>query len=249
MEKQINHAEVFRNWVTFFEKRGSIFFNGFTEPVDPAMLKTAKKTKRINSHFTVCGFPKGSRKKGYLANRFHTFFFDVDLKRNPGKTKRSMEIAIRNIGGMFDFIVETRNGFHLYVLASEGKYLSSQSERYLQDRNDLGNRISISTGLVLDDVFDLSRIAKIPGCRHRKDGDVAPFQVKLLKGADVLAYNGHKRMSLINSVPIVSVLEKLGFAVSGDGIFQNGQLTSGWKINAEENYVNDFSHYGERPIG
>lgn len=217
--------------------------------MDPIEFKTSKGRKRTNSHFTICGFPKKARKSALNASSFHTFFFDVDMKQNENCSKHFIQTAIREIWGMFDFVVETRNGYHLYILRPEGKYLPSQAERFIADWKERKRKIELSTGLQLDNVCDLSRIAKIPGCWHKKDGDTTEFQIKLLKGANLLGYNGEKQIRLINAIPIGLVLEKLGVRTSGDGIYWNGELSSGWKVNPVRNYVNDFSHHGERPIG
>lgn len=69
-----------------------------------------------------------------------------------------------------------------------------------------------------------------------------------MKGRELLYSNKGKKMLAIDAVPIGEVLYRLGIRHSEDGsIYRNGMKTDGWKVNMEENYVNDFSH-NNRPI-
>ncbi|MDD2891994.1 MAG: hypothetical protein PHQ95_03435 [Candidatus Gracilibacteria bacterium] len=123
-------------------------------------------------------------------------------------------------------------------------YTEEKSEKFLKDWKKKALEIATSTRLVLDDkIFDLSRISRIPGSLHKKPGDTKKCRVQILKGSELISSIG-ERLRLVNSVPIHKVLDILGIKYTEDNktIIENGEKTSGYKIDPVGNYVNDYSH-------
>lgn len=90
------------------------------------------------------------------------FYFDIDMKENPDETKATVLDELRNLWGVFDFVVETKNGFHLYILVPQGTYAPEDGDVFKKDWKLKREWLSNATGLKFDEVFDLARISRIP---------------------------------------------------------------------------------------
>ncbi|MDD2892193.1 MAG: hypothetical protein PHQ95_04460 [Candidatus Gracilibacteria bacterium] len=238
------HIDTIKDWVSFFEKRGCLFFEEYTKKIQPVDIINSSKKEHTNLFFSICGFPAGWSRKAENAYKFPLFYFDIDLKDNLPLSLEGMRSKLEDVWYMFDFIVQSRNGFHLYILNNEKSYTEEKSEKFLKDWKNKASEIATSTRLVLDDkIFDLSRISRIPGSLHKKPGDTKKCRVQILKGAELISSIG-ERLRLVNSVPIHKVLDILGIKYAEDNktIIENGEKTSGYKINTELNYLNDYSH-------
>ena len=233
--------------------KGSLFYKDYEDRVNALDLKTQKSKKWTNIFFTICGFPGKGTKEAKNANAFHIFYFDIDLQDNPDHTKASIKQTLRDVWNVFDFIVESKNGFHLYSLPRM-KYSENDGSKFLEDWISMSEWLNKATGLTFDDIYDLSRISRIPGTYHLKPENPTPFQVVLLKGRELLYSDSEQKIRKINAIPICKVLDKLGIQYSIDStkegtIFEYGQKTHGWKINLTENYVNDLTPNKNRPDG
>jgi hypothetical protein len=77
----------------------------------------------------------------------------------------------------------------------------------------LSAELSSAIGLEFDPLFDLTRISRIPGTYHQKEGDTDFFELVVHKGIELISLK-YKRMKKINSVPIEMVLDVLGIKYS-----------------------------------
>lgn len=90
-------------------------------------------------------------------------------------------------------------------------------------------------------IFDTTRISRIPWSFHQKAGNTDYFSLKLLKGEDIL-FPQYEKLNQINRIDITEILDVLNIEYKDDTIYENGLPTNWYKINLEENYVKDFSH-------
>ena len=240
-------------WVNFWNKRGSLFVQDRDKLVSASiLLKSGNITDQesLNLFFSINGYKTGSKRRQKKdITKFNAFFFDIDLKgANEWVSLSKARELIEPYFEQFEFIVETNNGFHLYIMLPEGKYAVEESDKYLQDWKQKGAELESAIWLVFDPAcYSPTQIARVAWSLHQKHSLQATKTMKLLKWENelFLSYEVQKK---IDTIPISDVLDELGMMRQGDSIMENGLLTNGRKINITENYVNDFSNKG-RPVG
>jgi hypothetical protein len=57
-----------------------------------------------------------------------------------------------------------------------------------------------------------------------------------------LLFPTYEKRKMIDSIPIMNVLEALDIEYEDDKIYEDGRLTNGRKINVSGNYINDFAN-------
>ncbi|MBP9779221.1 hypothetical protein KBD33_01190 [Candidatus Gracilibacteria bacterium] len=233
--------ELLQGWMNFWKQKGSLFLEDYTLPFSPDISNS-----RTNLFFTINGYkPLAKNRKEQNVERYNCFYFDIDMKDNPDISKILLQVKILSYSYFFDFIVESRNGYHLYILLPDGKY--SSKEEYLMEWKKKSEELESIMDIHFDqNIFDVTRISRIPGSFHQKAGDTDYFSLKLIKGEDIL-FPLHEKKNQINRINITEVLDVLDIEYQATIIYENGLPTSGYKINPEENYIIDFSH--NRPQG
>lgn len=234
--------QIFQWWMNFWQKKGSLFLEDYTLP-----FISAVSNNRTNIFFSINWYkPLSKNRKEQNIESFNCFYFDIDQKDNPDISKILLQVKILSYSAFFDFIVESRNGYHLYMLLPEGKYTSK--EEYLVDWKQKAEELESIMDICLDkNVFDTTRISRVPWSFHQKVGDTDYFTLKLMKWEEIL-FPQYEKLNQINTIPITEVLDVLGVEYRGNTIYDSEWLpTSGYKINLDENYIIDFSH--SRPEG
>lgn len=223
-------------WINFWQKKWSLFLEDYTTPYSPDISNT-----KTNLFFTINGYkPLSKNRKEKNVEKYNCFYFDIDQKDNPDISKILLQVKILSHSYFFDFIVESRNGYHLYILLPDGKYTSK--EEYLRDWKNKAEELEGIMDINFDkNVFDATRISRIPWSFHQKAGDIDYFSLKLIKWEDIL-FPQYEKLNQINRIDITEVLDVLNIEHKDDTIYENGLPTNWYKINLEENYVVDFSH-------
>jgi hypothetical protein len=112
--------------------------------------------------FTINGYkPLSKNRKENNVEKFNCFYFDIDLKDNPDISKILLQVKILSYSYFFHFIVESRNGYHLYILLPDGKY--SLKEEYLMEWKKKSDELESIMDIHFDqNIFDVTRISRIP---------------------------------------------------------------------------------------
>ncbi len=223
-------------WLSFWQKKGSLFLEDYTLPFSLDI-----SNNRTNLFFTINWYkPLSKNRKEKNVSRFNCFYFDIDQKDNPDVSKIFLQLKILSYSAFFDFIVESRNGYHLYILLPDREYTSK--EQYLMEWKKKAEELENIMDIFFDmNIFDTTRISRIPWSFHQKAGDTDYFSIKLIKWEDILFPN-YEKLNHINRINITEVLDVLNIEYKDDTIYENGLPTSWYKINSEENYIIDFSH-------
>ena len=224
-------------WINFWQKRWSLFLEDYTTPFHPDISNS-----RTNLFFTINGYkPLSKNRKENNVEKFNCFYFDIDQKDNPDISKILLQVKILSYSAFFDFIVESRNGYHLYILLPEGKY--SSKEEYLRDWKQKSEELESIMDIQFDkNIFDVTRISRIPWSLHQKAGDIDYFSLKLIKWENIL-FPQYEKLNKINTISITEVLNTIWIKYSGNTIHTKDWIPTSWyKINLEDNYIIDFSH-------
>jgi P4 family phage/plasmid primase-like protien len=141
--------------------------------------------------FTINGFTGGTRTNESLTN-VNAFFADIDfpdkLNRTPEaihEYKQEMLMELYEEGVTPTFIVETKNGLHVYWVLKSPIFLNTLNE---QQQNELRIRFrDIEEGILRrfdgdPGAKDLARVLRVPETLHQKDKD-HPFTCKLVHSA------------------------------------------------------------------
>lgn len=228
--------ELLQWWISFWQKKGSLFLEDYTTPYSPDISNT-----KTNLFFTINWYkPLSKNRKEKNVEKYNCFYFDIDQKDNPDISKILLQVKILSHSYFFDFIVESRNGYHLYILLPDGKYTSK--EEYLRDWKNKAEELEGIMDINFDkNIFDTTRISRIPWSFHQKTGNTDYFLLKLIKWEDIL-FPQYEKLNQINRIGITEILDVLNIEHKDDVIYENGLPTNWYKINLEENYVVDFSH-------
>ncbi len=238
---QVSEAVV-QGWFHFWGKRWSLFLEWYTNPFHLNISNC-----RTNLFFSINWYKISTKnRKEHNVSQFNSFFFDIDLKDNPNISKTFLQVKILEYTDFFDFIVESRNWYHLYILLSEWKYAINDKEEYLNDWKKKADELENIMDIYFDKkCFDTTRIARIPWTLHKKQWDTDYFAVKLIKWQDLL-FPKYQKRNQINSIPINQILDVLNIEYRWTVIYQDWLPTNWYRINREENYINDFSN--TRPV-
>ena len=228
--------QIFQWWLHFWQKKGSLFLEDYATPFIPDISNA-----RTNIFFSINGYkPLSKNRKEQNIQKYNCFYFDIDQKDNPDISKILLQVKILSYSAFFDFIVESRNWFHLYILLPDGKYTSK--EEYLIEWKEKSEELESIMDIHFDkNIFDTTRISRIPWSFHQKAGDTDYFWLKLIKWENIL-FPQYEKLNQINSIPITEILDVLNIEHQDTTIYENGLPTSWYKINPEENYIIDFSH-------
>lgn len=237
--KQTKDQEnILEAWIRFWRRRGSIFLKNYTTP-----FTYPKDTERTNLFFSVNWYREGKTNrsdKNILC--YNAFYFDIDLKDNNWIKKTTIQDVLMGHSSLFDFIVESRNGFHLYILLDLSQYKTIDKDKYLSDWREKAEELENILDLKFDhNCFDTTRISRVPWSFHNKPDDSDYFPLKLLYWEKLL-FPKYQIIRKINSIPITNVLDVLWIQYDWEIILENWAKTNGYKINHEKNYVNDFSN-------
>lgn len=146
------------------------------------------------AYFTVNGFKGKPDAKKENCTSINSFFIDIDGRKDPGELE---EIKVRL---MPTYILETKNGYHIYWLLDEPIFHEEMKDDEWDPIVARWERIeqSIVTTLKGDPVVkDLTRILRIPDTYYwKKSGDAwkqgveaAPFKIKGLHKQEAATYS------------------------------------------------------------
>lgn len=146
------------------------------------------------AYFTVNGFSGAPDAKKEHCTSINSFFVDIDGR----KDKDELDAIKKKL--MPTYILETKNGYHLYWLLDEVIYREEQTEEEWNAAIEQWERVeqSIVTTLKADPVVkDLTRIMRIPDTYYwKKSGDAwkggvanAPFKIKGLHKEEAMRYS------------------------------------------------------------
>lgn len=146
------------------------------------------------AYFTVNGFKGKPDAKKENCTSINSFFIDIDGRKDPGELE---EIKKRL---MPTYILETKNGYHIYWLLDEPIFNEEMKDDEWDPIVARWERIeqSIVTTLKADPVVkDLTRIMRIPDTYYwKKSGDAwkqgveaAPFKIKGLHKQEAATYS------------------------------------------------------------
>lgn len=135
------------------------------------------------AYFTVNGFEGASDAKKEHCTSINAFFVDIDGRKDPAELEAIKERLEPT------FILETKNGFHIYWCLDEVIYKNEVTPEEWQSAIDRWERIeqSVVTTLNADPVVkDITRILRLPDTYYwKKSGDAwkkgvshAPFIIK-----------------------------------------------------------------------
>lgn len=160
------------------------------------ILDLARQKDGYGIFFTVNGFTGGKRTGETLTN-INGFFCDIDYPDKVNKTKESVRQYKQDLlmemvaeGLVPTFIVETKNGFHVYWMLPEPIYLNTLNP-------DQQNRLRILYRDIEEAILkkfdgdpgakDIARVLRVPGTIHQKNPE-DPFEVVLSHAHDENVY-------------------------------------------------------------
>lgn len=155
-------------------------------------LVLSRQQEGYGIFFTVNGFTGGKRTSENLTN-LNAFFCDIDYPnktdRTPAKLRQyKQEILMEMVSDELPiptYIVETKNGFHVYWMFEEPLYLSNMNP-------EQQNQVRIQYRDVEEAILkrfdgdpgakDVARVLRVPGTYHQKDPK-DPFLCKIVHEA------------------------------------------------------------------
>ena len=156
---------------------------GGRPPVSSNVLRTDLNEQGYESYFTVNGFADASDNRKDQCVNLNALFIDIDGRKDPEELKK--------IKGILDptFIIETKNGYHVYWLLDEVLYKEDMFGTEWDDTISRWEQLeqTIVTTLNADPaVKDITRILRVPETYYwKKSGEVykqgvehAPFKIK-----------------------------------------------------------------------
>jgi hypothetical protein len=199
-----------------------------------------------NIYFSINSYKKNTKKRDEKnINSLNAFFFDIDLKDNLNLTKDEIRDNIMSQNEDFDFIIESRNGFHLHILLDDKQYINSDwtinKTNYLNDWKIKVAYYENILDLNIDsNAIKTTQIARVPWTIHNKPGQ-SEFKMKLLKWENLLEKSIY---DYINEVKITDVLDKLNinYDTNDFSIFEWPNKTNWRKINQKWNFITDFTN-------
>lgn len=151
------------------------------------ILDLNKQKDGYGIFFTVNGFTGGKRTSETLTN-INGFFCDIDYPDKVNKTAESIRLYKQDIlmemvadGLVPTYIVETKNGFHVYWMLPEPIFLNTLNEEQQNRLRILYRDIEEAILKRFDGdpgAKDVARVLRVPGTIHQKNPQ-DPFEVKL----------------------------------------------------------------------
>lgn len=230
-------------FVKHVKERWSLIIKDYTQIIDN--IFNLKDT--INLFFSINWYKKWTKnRKQENISSLNFFFFDVDMKDNKHLTKEEIVDKFEEFDDYFDFIQITKNWVQAFIWIEEWEYWNItwklDFESYLRDWKIKIEKFSYEMWLNFDkNCIKSTQIARIPFSIHKKP-EQEKFEIKLIKWDKFLKWE--TTMEIINKVPILNVIDRLWLKYNPDNYALydfDWTLSSWWKIDVENNYVNDFS--------
>ena len=171
-------------------------FNDKLPVIHSEVLDLKKQETGYGIFFTVNGFTDGKRTSETLTN-INAFFCDIDYPDKINKTleginayKNDILMEMYDSGMIPTYIVETKNGFHVYWMLAAPIYLNTLNE-------DQQNRLRILYRDIEEAILkkfdgdpaakDVARVLRVPQTMHQKDPN-DPFKVKIVHMSEEAVY-------------------------------------------------------------
>jgi putative DNA primase/helicase len=162
-------------------------------PVSSAERRDDLNRKGYEAYFTVNGFKDAQRATKDQCTSINAFFIDIDGRKDPDELKAIMTRL------MPTYILETKNGYHIYWVLDEAVYREDMSAAEWEKVIDRWERIeqTLVDTLKADPVVkDIPRIMRIPNTYYwKKSGDAwtkgvdaAPFKIKGIHKREAAGY-------------------------------------------------------------
>lgn len=164
-------------------------------PTSSASVRHDLNKKGFEAYFTVNGFKGQVDAKKEHCTSLNAFFVDIDGRKDPTE----IEAIVERLNPTF--ILETKNGYHIYWLLDEPVFKSEVSEEDWNKAVMQWERIeqSIVTALKADPVVkDLTRIMRQPDTYYWKKSGKAYLEG--VKGAPFKIRGIHKEMAATYSM-------------------------------------------------
>lgn len=236
-------------WVRFWNKRSSLVVKDKKYIVN----NIYEVENYENLFFTTNWYIKNTKERveKYISN-VNCFFFDVDLKDNPHLIKEEIYEKVISFENDFDFIIESKNGYHFYIIFENWKYLNSNwsidfveyKKKWQEDREFYEIKMQLN---IDKNATNTTQLARIPWSIHHKMEEWQdPFLIKIIKWENLLEDN---TIDLINKIPIWEVIEKfwIEYDKNDNCLHDKNWKTNGRKLSKNGNFVNDFTNKS-RPI-
>lgn len=163
-------------------------------PVSSQKRRDDLNVKGYEAYFTVNGFKGESDAKKDKCTSINSFFIDIDGRKDPAE----LEAIKKKL--MPTYILETKNGYHIYWLLDEPIFREEQDPEQWDALVARWERIeqAIVSTLKADPVVkDITRILRIPDTYYwKKSGDAwkkgvenAPFKIKGIHKLDSASYS------------------------------------------------------------
>lgn len=172
-------------------------FNKDGPVIHSEVLNLENQNHGYGTFFTVNGFTGGKRTNETLVN-INAFFVDIDFPHKMAKTEDAIreykqDLLMELVNDELPiptYIVETKNGFHVYWVLERPIYLNElnpeqQQELRIQYRNveeAILKRYEGDPG-----AKDVARVLRVPGTIHQKDPN-NPYEVKIVHYSDECIY-------------------------------------------------------------
>lgn len=138
-------------------------------PQSSTTIQEELNLQGYESYFTVNGFRNAPNAQKNNCSNLNSFFVDIDGRKDLAELE-----AIKSILDP-SFIIETKNGYHIYWLLDEGIYKDEITPEEWNASVSRWERIeqAVVTGLKADPVVkDLTRILRVPGTYYwKKSGE------------------------------------------------------------------------------
>lgn len=197
---------VFYKFAKYMQNKWCLIIKDYSTTVNDIY----KIKDNTNLFFSINSYKKGFQNRVEKnIEKLNFFFFDIDMKDNKAYQKEEILEKILEFEDQFTFIVESRNGFHLYIEIQEWKYVHNWTlllEEYKKDWKIKFEYYENVLWVNLDkNCIKTTQIARIPASIHKKPYQ-SSFLVKLIKWEKKFE---DSTIEEINKIPIIKVLEKL----------------------------------------
>lgn len=230
-------------FVKYVTNKWSIIIKDYIQRVDN--IERIKDT--INLFFSINSYKKWAKnRKQENISSINFFFFDVDMKDNNHLTKEEIVEKFEEFEKCFDIIQITKNWVQAFIEIKNSQYWNDtwklDFDWYIKDWKIKIEKFSYEMWLNFDkNCIKSTQIARIPFSIHKKP-DQDKFEIKLIKWDKILKWE--ITLEIINKVSILNVIDRLWLKYDSEtyALYDfDWTLSSWWKIDVENNYVNDFS--------
>lgn len=244
----------FQDWVNFFYSKQSVFIKQLDSdkyiPLSYGEVLNSfnNKKDRSNLYFSINWYKYLSKtREAKYIEKLNCFYFDIDMKDNNRYSKIEIKSILDKFDDQYDILIESRNGFHIYIILEEWKYNKKDKDKYISDWKNKWEELELLLWIKFDSkIYDITRISRLPLSNHFKKKDTDYFEIKFIKWKEIISPL-RLRENKINDIDIELVINKLYDEKLNDIYIYNNKIyrwneESSWlKINKEKNYINDFS--------